>query len=412
MSRLRDYCTGPGVLRLEGGIQHYAWGSRDFIPELLGRPNPEGRPWAELWLGTHPDLPSTVQLGDERVGLGEVIAACPERLLGEAMAARHGALPYLLKILSAARPLSIQAHPNRTQAEAGYAREEAAGIPDGAPHRNYRDTSHKPELLVALTEFHALRGFRPLEEIAALPSTVPEFAALMNGFEPTKEGLQALYRRLMTLDQAVVDAALGPLIGRLRREAPSDPARRDYWAVAADTEFSGDGHHDRGLFSLWLLNLVRLQPGQGIYLPAGNLHAYLQGTGVELMANSNNVLRGGLTPKHVDVAELLDVVVFEGGAAEILRPAGGGTEAVYETPAEEFELRRIDLQPGRVWDSGRGHGADILLVTSAAGDISVESGPRLLGLARGESLFAPAGVRYTLRADAPATVFRATVPAV
>ncbi|MEJ2602307.1 MAG: mannose-6-phosphate isomerase, class I [Gammaproteobacteria bacterium] len=411
MSRLRDYCAGPGVLRLEGGIQHYAWGTRDFIPELLGRENADARPWAELWLGAHPELPSTVQIGDDRIDLGETIAACPERLLGDAVAGRYAGLPYLLKVLSAAVPLSIQAHPNRTQAESGYAREEAAGVPYTAPHRNYKDTNHKPELLVALTEFHALRGFRPWSEIAALPDTVPEFGPLLTGFEPTKEGLQTLYRRLMTLDQALVDAALDPLIERLRGERPTDPAQRGYWALEADAEFSRGGHRDRGLFSIWLLNLVRLEPGEGIYLPAGNLHAYLRGTGVELMANSNNVLRGGLTPKHVDVAELLDVVVFDGARPEIVRPSGDEIEVIYGTPAEEFEMHRIDLPPGRVWNSGRSHGADVLLVTSADGDVSVESGTRLLGLARGESLFAPAGVLYSLRSDTAATVFRATVPA-
>lgn len=412
MSAVRDYCASPTVLRLEGRIQHYAWGSRDYIPALLGRPYPAGAPWAELWLGAHPDLPSTVELGAESAGLDALIGCCPERVLGRQAARRYGELPYLLKVLSAAVPLSIQAHPTKDQAEIGYAREDAMGIPLSAPQRNYKDTNHKPEALVALTEFHALRGFRSLAEIAALPSEVPEFAPLMEGFEATPAGLQSLYRRLMTLEQGVVDATLAPLLQRLRREMPSDPGERGYWALEADREFSRDGHHDRGLFSVWLLNLMRLAPGEGIYLPAGNLHAYLRGTGMELMANSNNVLRGGLTPKHVDVPELLDVVVFEGGEPEVLRPVREGAESVYRSGAEEFQLRRIDLAPGESWESGRDHGVDILVVTAAGGDVSVESGERLLGLARGESLFAPAGIAYTLQAgETPATLFRATVPA-
>lgn len=410
-SDLSDYCQGPGVLRLHGGVQHYAWGSTDFIPQLIGEVNPDGEPWAELWLGAHPDRPSEVELGGDQVGLDRVVAACPERLLGEETACRYRELPYLFKVLSAAVPLSIQAHPTREQAEAGYAREEASGIPLSAPHRNYKDTNHKPEALVALTEFHALRGFRPLDEIAALPGEVPEFADLLAGFEATPQGLQLLYRRLMTADQGVVDAALAPLIERLRRGEPADARDRGYWTLEADRQFSRDGHHDRGLFSVWLLNLVRLAPGEGIYLPAGNLHAYLRGTGMELMANSNNVLRGGLTPKHVDVEELLDVVTFDGGEPEIIRAAADGVESVYRTPAEEFELRRIDLPADGEWHSGREHGADILIVTAADADLTLESGGRLLGLARGESVFAPAGVPYALRTEAPATVFRATVPA-
>ena len=410
MSGLSDYCQGPGVLRLHGGVQHYAWGSTDVIPDLIGEPNPDGEPCAELWLGAHPDLPAEVDLGAGKVGLDRLLAACPERLLGEQTALRYGELPYLLKVLSAAVPLSIQAHPDRAQAEAGYAREEASGIPLSAPHRNYKDMNHKPEALVALTEFYALRGFRPLEEIAALAGEVPEFAPLLAEFEATPAGLQALYRRLMTAEQGVVDAALAPLLRRLRHEAPADPSERGYWTLEADRRFSRDGHHDRGLFSVWLLNLMRLAPGEGIYLPAGNLHAYLRGTGMELMANSNNVLRGGLTPKHVDVDELLDVVTFRGGAPAVLRPEVRGPESVYRTPAEEFELRRIELPAGGEWHSGPEHGADILIVTAADADIVVESAGRLLGLARGESLFAPAGVPYSLRTESPATVFRATVP--
>ncbi|WP_405223416.1 mannose-6-phosphate isomerase, class I [Lentisalinibacter sediminis] len=410
MRDLTDFCQGPGVLRLHGGVQHYAWGSTDLIPGLIGEPNADGKPYAELWLGAHPELPSKVELGSGTVGLDRLVAACPGRVLGEAAARRYGELPYLFKVLSAAVPLSIQAHPTRAQAEEGFAREEACGIPLSAPHRNYKDTNHKPEALVALTEFFALRGFRPLAEIAALPAEVPEFAPLFTEFEPTSAGLQSLYRRLMTSGQGVVDAALAPLLERLRREAPSDPRERGYWTLEADRQFSRDGHHDRGLFSLWLLNLVRLAPGEGIYLPAGNLHAYLRGTGMELMANSNNVLRGGLTPKHVDVDELLDVVTFEGGEAEVIRGERDGVEAVYRTPAEEFELRRIDLPSGGEWHGGRAHGADILIVTAADADLTLESGGRLLGLARGESLFAPAGVSYSLRTGAPATVFRATAP--
>jgi len=416
-SAVNAFLKRPTVLRLLPDVQHYAWGSADFIPSLLAAANPDRKPYAELWMGAHPDLPATVSIDDCRVPLNELIEQAPDRVLGPDVTRRfHGRLPYLFKVLSAACPLSIQAHPTKTQAEEGFKRENAAGIPISAANRNYKDDNHKPEILAALTDFYALRGFRPLEEIGSLLADVPEFRQVMPDFQPTAECLRELYEKLMTLEQKDVDGILGPLLLRLSeadRDKPFEPSDCEYWVLQADREFSRDGHRDRGLFSIYLLNLVHLSPGEAVFLPAGILHAYLRGSGMELMANSNNVLRGGLTAKHVDVPELLDNVVFEGGPAEVIEPVKADqNESVYKTSAPEFELRRIDVARDRSFQSQPLDGADILILTDAdaSTEVTVSSAGADLRIRKGEVVFVPYGVNFGVGASASATLFRATVP--
>jgi len=409
----------PGLLPLECGVQHYAWGDPRFIPALLGIDNPEGRPFAELWMGAHPDLPSTVIMEGKRVGLDELIDASPEAMLGPKVARDfRGRLPYLVKVLSAASPLSIQVHPSKRSAEEGFARENGAGVPISAPTRNYRDDNHKPELIAALTEFCGLRGFRPLLEIAQVLGAVPEFRELASNFEPTPGSLRTLYEQFMSLPQDRVDAVLDPLVQRLEREEAERGRAfsrddREYWVLRADGEYSAGGHRDRGLLSIYLLNLVRLEPGEAMQLPAGVLHAYLEGSGVEIMANSNNVIRGGLTPKHVDVPELLDNVTFEGGPADVLRAAQlSDTEWGYATSFREFELRRIELAEGRTHRNGGDHSAEILLCTAAdqnAG-VNVVSNEESLPVPRGGTVLVRQGTAYTIEVQGKATLFKATAP--
>ncbi len=340
----------PRPLPLFCGVQHYAWGDSEYIPRLLGVANPEARPFAELWIGAHPDLPARAVIDRIQVPLDRLLAAAPERLLGRELAEKYGGqLPFLMKILAAARPLSIQVHPDRRQAVLGYEREDRLGIPLDSPRRNYRDRNHKPELLCALTPFYALKGFRPESEIEQALVEIPEWRRLSEAFRA--QGLKRFYRWLMTLPQAEVDALLEPLLRRLRSQGPWEKSRREFWLLWADELYSRQGHHDRGLFSLYLLNFLRLQPGEALFQAAGELHAYLQGVGVEIMANSNNVLRGGLTPKHVDVEALLEIVRFQGGPARVLLPVAHGPEAVYEAPVEEFRLGRIRLEAGGRFDS-------------------------------------------------------------
>jgi mannose-6-phosphate isomerase class I len=407
-----------GLLRLRCRVQHYPWGDTDFIPALLGTDNPEREPHAELWMGAHPDLPAEADADGKWVPLDELIAASPDEILGPAVAREfEGRLPYLFKVLSAKAPLSIQAHPSEDAAREGFARENAAGVPLTAWDRNYRDDNHKPELIAAITDFYGLRGFRPLTEIARVLREVPEFRELMPGFEPEPECLKSLYERFMSLPQAEVDSILDPLVRRLREAEARVPFTRDqpeYWLLKADREHSKDGHRERGLLSVYLLNLVHLQPGEAMYLPAGVLHAYLEGSGVEIMANSNNVLRGGLTPKHVDVSELLAILKFEGGPAEILRPAimPNGGEWRYETPAREFELRRVEIDNRQPHRNSADHSAEIVILVVAQQDarVTAESGSRSLQLRRGDVFLAPFGNPYTVKAGNPATLYKATVP--
>ena len=400
--------ANPRMLRLQGVVQHYSWGGYDFIPALIGQSNPDRQPFAELWIGSHPKAPSRAWIDGAEVPL--------DRVPG-------GRVPYLLKVLDARQMLSIQAHPNRAQAEAGFARENAAHIPLDDPRRNYRDANHKPEVHVALTEFWMLHGFRPLEDIARVLRQTPELGRALPTFQrdaaelpqletERREWLRALYRAVMTMPQSAVDTILNPLIARLERTGRLDKDTPDYWALRAARDFPmPNGHRDRGILSIYLLNLVRLRPGEGTYQPAGTLHAYLEGVNVELMANSDNVLRGGLTSKHVDAQELLRTLSFDSGAPVVLagRPVSD-TEAVYRTAAQEFELSRIEVRPGQECRAGAVHGPDTLLVMEGAG--SAECNGETLRLQRGDILFVPTGLAYSLRADGERwVVFRASVPA-
>jgi mannose-6-phosphate isomerase class I len=242
-----------GLLRLRCGVQHYDWGDTDFIPALLGIDNPEREPYAELWMGAHPDLPAEAEADGKWVPLNELIDASPDEVLGPAVTREfEGRLPYLFKVLSAKAPLSIQAHPSKDAAKEGFARENAAGVPLTARHRNYRDDNHKPELITALTDFYGLRGFRPLPEIARVLQQAPEFRELMPDFEPTPECVKTLYEKFMSLPQAEVDSVFDPLVRRLKEADAKRPFTRDeleYWVLKADRDYPTDGHRDRGLLS-------------------------------------------------------------------------------------------------------------------------------------------------------------------
>ncbi|MGD8275927.1 MAG: mannose-6-phosphate isomerase, class I [Thiohalocapsa sp.] len=409
------YARRPQLVALCCGIQRYAWGDRRFIPNLLGAPGPSDQPQAELWIGAHPDLPAAACLGALRVPLDQLIAAAPAHILGDAAVRRFGtALPFLFKVLAAATPLSIQAHPNRADAERGFAREHRLGRPLGNPKRSYRDRNHKPELLVALTDFHALRGFRPLDEIAHELARYPSLGDLARDFDGSQDALRRLYADFMRLPQPAVDDLLAPVVALSRRRAqdPNDPGQaRCHWLLRAHGQFTQDGHYDRGLLSVLLLNLLHLRPGDAIFLPAGELHSYLAGAGLELMANSNNVLRGGLTDKHIDVDALLSVLHLDPHAPEILRPAtlqGDRRWQVYAPPAAEFALYRLHLEAG---------GSAELAPTAVAlglvldGDTVITGGDAHLAARQGESFLSPAAVgALRLASTAGADVAIATVP--
>ncbi len=311
-------------------MQRYAWGSPTAIPELLGTVA-DGGPQAELWLGAHPSAPARA----DGVRLDEIVATDPLATLGRRALDRFGPrLPFLLKVLAADQPLSLQAHPSAARAAAGFAEESAAGIPLDAPERRYRDGAHKPELLCALTPFHALCGFRPVAATLALLdqlglADLPAFAPLVTGdLGRTVGGLLSL-----------ADGERGEVAARIARAVAASDGPEATWARRIAATHPGDP----GIGVALLLNLVELEPGQAIFLPAGNLHAYLEGVGIEIMASSDNVLRGGLTPKHIDVDELLSILDLEPGPPPLVLARTDGTVRRYDTPAAEFALSLVDL---------------------------------------------------------------------
>jgi mannose-6-phosphate isomerase len=385
------------VEQLDNPVRPYAWGSRTVIAELLGEPVPSPHPQAEMWLGAHPADPSTlVQPDGARRSLLEAMAAEPDQLLGPIRARRwNNTLPFLLKVLAAEEPLSLQAHPSLEQARTGFAREEAGGIARDAADRNYRDANHKPELICALTEFHALVGFRePADTVRLLRALdVPELAAhtqLLAG-EPNADGLRALFTTWITLPQGSLDTLVPALQAGCIRLAGAEGEFRAEARTALELSERYPG--DAGVLAALLLNRVTLEPGEALFLPAGNLHAYLSGAGVELMANSDNVLRGGLTPKHVDVPELLRVLDFTAAPPQVDRGRPDGGWISYDTPAAEFLLRRWEATPppGTRIDEPADHvavpdgGPRILLCT--AGAACVRSAEGELKIGRGTSVW-------------------------
>ncbi|GAA3244755.1 mannose-6-phosphate isomerase, class I [Pseudonocardia petroleophila] len=389
---------------LDNPVRPYSWGSRTVIADLLGQEVPSPHPQAELWLGAHPGAPShLVGVDGTRRSLLDAITADPAGRLGAARSERWGArLPFLFKVLAADEPLSLQAHPSAQQAAEGFAREEATGIPRDAPDRNYRDANHKPELVCALTEFHALVGFRePTATVALLRALdVPALAAHTEllAAQPDHHGLRALFTTWITLPQSSLDALVPALQEGCVRLAG---AGQEFSAEARTVlELSERYPGDAGVLAALMLQRVTLAPGEALYLPAGNLHAYLAGAAVELMANSDNVLRGGLTPKHVDVPELLRVLDFTAPAAPVLHGTRDAGWCRYDTPATEFLLRRWQGGPDevRVPDGG----PRILLCTSGAA--AVRGGGAELAVKRGTSLWLGAGdVDVTVSARAEGT---------
>ncbi|MGY1915492.1 mannose-6-phosphate isomerase, class I [Blastococcus sp. SYSU DS0973] len=385
--------------QLSNGVRYYPWGSRTVIPELLGEPVPADRPHAELWVGAHPDGPST--LADGRP-LDKAITEDPEALLGAAVLERFGPrLPFLMKVLAADTPLSLQAHPTMEQARVGYAAEEAAGIPHDDPTRTFKDPFHKPELLLALTTFEALCGFRPVEEslhcLAKLqvPELKPTIAALARG------GLRAAIPQLLALS----GKRRTQLVEVVATKAATFVAAHDpefintyRWAATLAESYPGDP----GVVISLMCNHLKLSPGEAVFLPAGNLHAYLSGAGVEVMASSDNVLRGGLTAKHVDLAALIEVLDFSDGRVPVLHPVLGPGGLRYPVPVTDFDLTRcqLDEQAGTLTTRG----PQLIFCTEGAAVLASVDGE--LTLEKGRSAFVPAGAPVTARG--PAVLYRAT----
>ena len=381
------------IFKLKNQIKHYPWGSPDCIPRLMGIAA-DGSPWAELWMGAHPTAPSLVSLPAGDIGLGGFIAGDPCRCLGAQTAQRFGALPFLFKLLAAEKPLSIQAHPNMAQAIAGREREDMAGLAHNAPNRSYRDSNHKPEIICALTPFAGMCGFRNPEKICIL------LEAFLSLHPP-----------------AVLRKSLAPLMQTL---APGSASLRDFFSAVfslpngarkALTEFilSGDTASPLSIFREWelmrnfarqypgdpaiiaplYLNIFNLDPGEALFLNAGILHAYIHGFAVELMANSDNVLRGGLTDKHVDIPELLKVVDFNPLQPCIIKPERELSSFTYPAPCEEFSLTIMHGSGGSTAPAAFARNTPAICIVTE-GEVFIDT-PDAAGivLKQGESAFIP-----------------------
>ncbi|WP_425863663.1 mannose-6-phosphate isomerase, class I [Arthrobacter sp. TWP1-1] len=420
------------MFALTNVMRDYPWGSSTAIAELLGA-QPSGGPEAELWMGAHPDSPSIASTPDGPVSLDQLISEHPLSTLGEEVHAAFGAkLPFLVKLLAANQALSLQVHPTLERASERFADEEAAGVPRDAAHRNYKDENHKPEMILALTPFEALCGFRPCAEAAELFRAVGAAIASTGAEVPELLGQVEMTLNSRMAEPMVVRKAFEMLIG-------GGPATTELVGLAAAALSASSGElsaslltvvelakqypGDSGVLVSLLLNRVSLEPGEAIYLPAGNIHAYLSGLGLEVMASSDNVLRGGLTGKHVDVPELLETVDFAPSAVPVVptRVTDLG-QKVWEPPFAEFALQRVEIssdsEPVPLVQNGP------MIVLAVSGSVLLDSPRGDMVLSRGGSVFVPAAENPVMvhpvvnRSEdssapdpAPAVVFAITVAA-
>jgi mannose-6-phosphate isomerase len=405
----------PRPYRLENQIQHYAWGTRDegaYIAHLLGIEPEPGVPYAELWMGAHPSAPSCVQVGERTVLLRRLIECCPVEVLGAEVSGAFGhTLPFLFKVLSAAESLSIQAHPDATQAAALHARDP----------EHYPDPNHKPELAIAISSLTALMGLRSFGGILASLARYPELAQFLGdelcaqlqeneaaGQQVQRRLVRELFAALVTGSVTRAPALEAQLDALARRLEGARGALEEEEALFLELRDKYAGA-DAGLFAIFLLNLVHMQAGQGVYIGPGVPHAYLEGDIVECMANSDNVVRVGLTPKYRDAETLIEILDDRLGPVPVLQAPAEAQEVVYRTPAREFQVSRWQLAPGEARPAALAARPEILLVLE--GEVRAGWADGEETFRRGASMLLPAclpGVE--VEAIAPATVFRAEVP--
>jgi len=395
------------IFPIKGVVQHYAWGGFEFLPQLLQLENTAHEPWAEYWMGAHPKAPSVdLQNGEN---LKAIVDADPNGTIGAKVNTRFGELPYLFKVLDVKDMLSIQVHPSKEEAEKGFDAEENAGIAISDPTRNYKDRNHKPEVMVALSEFWLLHGFLPEEKLAKVLDGVPEFQSLKTIF---KNGdYKALYQHVMELPQAEADQMLLPLIKReLEKKAKGQLEKSDagWWVTKLYETEAPTANIDKGIYSIYFFNIVKADIGEAVFQAAGIPHAYLEGQNMELMANSDNVLRGGLTPKHVDVPELLKHTLFQAVRPHVMKASSNKEiETIFECPVPDFGLSMIQLDEGLEYVNTT-MSLEIFFVID--GDVVLEDKVNTITLTKGQAAAILANTDYSLNATEKATVFKAYVP--
>lgn len=399
------------IFKLTGTHQHYDWGGTSFIPNWLKLKQTEDKPYAEYWLGAHRSAPSLIEFEGQWLPLDRVIDKAP-KLLGEESRAKFGdELPYLLKILDVKQPLSIQLHPTKAEAELGFERENQLGIALNAPNRTYKDRNHKPEMMIALSDFWLLHGFRPLAEIKSVLAERPSLQGLAQRIDTV--GLPQVYREIMQAAQIQLEKWLLPIISEKQLEYQQDKLKwdnPDYW-VLYSMEAMGISSEklDAGLLCFYLFNIVNLKKGEGIYQGAGLPHAYLRGQNIELMAASDNVIRGGLTPKFVDIPALLNTIEYREVVPKII-PAYQGEEALYLYPtpeAKDFAMQRLSFNPFDE-EAFITTSASILLVM--AGSLYIDLGEDSIHLSQGEAVFISADTQVDTIGESDGYAVIATLP--
>ncbi len=397
------------ILLLKGKVQQYAWGGYDFIANWLGIENAQHKPFAEYWMGAHPSASSVVVTRNGELSLHRLIHDFPEEFLSTHVRQHFNELPYLFKILDVREMLSIQVHPTKEAAAKGFHEEEAAGITLGAPNRNYKDKNHKPEVMVALSDFWLLHGFLPEDKLLQVLQTVPEFAGLEEIFK--KDGYKALYKHVMTLSQDEVNQQLMPLVKHeLNRKQKGELTKADPgWWVAKLFEGQEDiDDIDRGIYSIYFFNIVEVHEGEAIFQGAGIPHAYLEGQNVELMANSDNVLRGGLTPKHIDVPELLKHTVSESTVPNVMKGEAMGKAIInYPCPVPDFGIHKIKLPPDEKIES---KATSLEIWVLMKGEAVLENSTTSLTVKRGQAAAILPNETFTITAKADTLIYKAFVP--
>ncbi len=397
------------IFSLKGKIQNYAWGGTEYISNLLSvESNDEKR--AEYWLGAHVNAPSILETSIGEQPLNEYLNADLKKYLGSDISEKFGRLPFLFKVLDVSDMLSIQVHPTKVEAEKGFKYENKIGIPLNAAHRNYKDDNHKPEIMVALSEFWLLHGFLPKDKLTAVLNNTPEFSDLISVFE--NDSYLGLYKKVMEQSVAESNELLQPLVDRilpLYSNNKLEKSSPDYWAAKAVSESDDTSVLDKGIYSIYFFNILKANKGEAIFQDAGIPHAYLEGQNMELMANSDNVLRGGLTPKHVDVPELLKHVAFEETVPNIMHGElqEDGIERIYKSPAPDFELSQIALSNGNVYNT-TAKTAQILIVIE--GKVVVSEGDSTLTLGKGDAVFIEATAAYKISSSSTSIIYKATAP--
>ena len=376
--------TSPCFFRMHNVIQDYAWGSTTSIESLFGIANPEGNPQAEIWMGAHPNGCSQIDVEGEATRLADFIAADKAATIGVETDNQFGELPYLFKVLAAEKALSIQVHPSKAQAEVGFAKEQDAGIPLSAGHRNYKDPNHKPELVYALTPYQAMNGFREIDQIVSLFRCleIADLHELVVALEENQNeaGLRQFFEAMLSLQGEEKETALAGLLAYAEQH-------KDDELFALILELAGQYPGDIGLFSPLMLNVLTLQPGEAMFLHACTPHAYINGTGLEIMANSDNVLRAGLTPKHIDIAELVASTRFVPMLEDKLLLAPDVSEGGlhYPIPVPDFKFSVYHSQQNIALTATS---AEILFAIDGAVTVTHASGETLT-IEKGESVFIP-----------------------